>query len=323
MSPSAQKPVERGSFHRLVEAIRGEIGSGRLGAGQHLPSVRRLSREHNLACDTVHRAMKALVADGLVAAEPRRGYRVLARGNDPDRGCPVALVLEAPERGGILAEQKLLTVFQNAAGRRGRPVLAIAAGGQPWREVLEQLRVARAWGVILDTCNQEALALVREQGLPAVVVDSWAPEVAVDCVIQDGYRGSALAAAHLVGRGHRRVGWVGPALSACVPLELERFSGAAGALASAGIELTPDLRAGTPAKDYAGYVEGLRRMLSRPDRPTAILAMWQTAAQATAAVPRSSDSRSAATSTSWAGSPSRASTPCTARTSGPGRSRRR
>jgi DNA-binding LacI/PurR family transcriptional regulator len=115
-------------------------------------------------------------------------------------------------------------------------------------------------------------------------VDSWAPDVALDCVIQDGYRGSMLAAEYLAGRGHRRIGWVGPALSACAPLELERFSGAAGALASAGIELTPDLRVGTPAKDYAGYVEGLMRMLSRPDRPTAVLAMWQTAAQAVAAV---------------------------------------
>ena len=61
----------------LLNVLRERILSGRAVAGEFLPTVRKLSEKHGVAPGTAWRALKALESEGLVAAQPRRGYRVL------------------------------------------------------------------------------------------------------------------------------------------------------------------------------------------------------------------------------------------------------
>ena len=89
------KTARRGSTGaRLREDLCALIESGRFAGGEFLPTVRELSARYGVARKTVNRALKVLECDGLVAAEPRQGYRVLARAGDPDQGCPIALVTQ-------------------------------------------------------------------------------------------------------------------------------------------------------------------------------------------------------------------------------------
>lgn len=56
--------------------LRDQIASGRLGAGERLPSVRQAATDLGVAAGTVAKAYKLLEADGLVVARGRDGTRV-------------------------------------------------------------------------------------------------------------------------------------------------------------------------------------------------------------------------------------------------------
>lgn len=282
MSNTAQGQLERNSYSDLADHLRGEIVAGRMAAGQRLPSVRELSRKRGLACETVHRALKSLASEGLIAAEPRRGYRVLARGNDPDRGCPVALVLRSAREEWNELDAGLAAEFQRLSLAMERPLLAVGAGGRAPEAVMEQLMAARAWGAVLSSIDEGLIALVRRAGLPAVVAENWSPDSALDSVCQDDFRGSMAAAIHLAERGHEDVVWFGSAPERRNMHTAGRFAGAVAGLSVMGRRLKPELTVETSALDIGELTETACRLLSGPDRPKAVLAMWQDKSQALA-----------------------------------------
>jgi DNA-binding LacI/PurR family transcriptional regulator len=240
--------------------------------GDLLPSVRKLSAEHGISCKTVHRALKMLAREGLVSSEPCRGYRVLARAIDPNRGHPIAYVLSAQMAGEKWTgfNRLLLTSLQDAAGRRGWSMLGAGAKGIAYEEVIEQCRASRAWGVIIDAHSPSIVEMARKAGLTCVMVDAWHPDAEADAVIQDGFNGGLLAARHLVEKGHRRIAWYGP-VGASVH-SMTRFGGASSGLMKAGVPLTQEAIVETPEGDYP---EMARKMLSAKNRPTAVLALWR------------------------------------------------
>ena len=77
-------------YQELAAALKADISGARVAAGGYLPGERQLAEAHAVAPMTARRALKKLEAEGLIAAEARRGWRVLARANDPDRGAPIA-----------------------------------------------------------------------------------------------------------------------------------------------------------------------------------------------------------------------------------------
>jgi len=254
----------------LSNSLRRKITSGELPVGEYLPTVRELSEEHGISRETVRRAVKSLEQRGLIAAEARHGYRVLAQGNDPERGLPVAFAVSVPPPPGQWSEfnQMLFAALHCAAAERGWPVLAVNAG-RGGGELAAQLSECRASGIVLDTTRPDLLETVEELGLPAVMIDSWNPEMKLDAVVQDGFQGALLAARYLAGRGHSRIGWLGPIAESSQ--SQERFGGALAGLCAAGVEIVPELLRDTPRAQVG---EAARRMLSRPDRPTAMLALW-------------------------------------------------
>jgi LacI family transcriptional regulator len=228
-----------------------------------------------LACTTVHRALKALAAEGLVAAESRQGYRVRPGANDPLRGCPIAYVFSAaedPQPWGAY-HQTLLSAFQQAAGSRGWTLLAANATVDGRKELLEKLRTARTCGAVLDMHDRELIDFFLGTGLPAVLVNSWREDVQIDVVIQDGQQGGLQAADYLAGRGHKRIAWFGR--TDYTGHSLDRLSGAMIGLMRAGLALPPEL---VVSEDHGMA----RELLSRPDRPTAVIALWQGSARALA-----------------------------------------
>jgi DNA-binding LacI/PurR family transcriptional regulator len=89
--------------------------------------------------------------------------------------------------------------------------------------------------------------------------------------MQDGFRGGMVAASWLVSRGRRRIAFLGPPVAGARPQIVERYSGALGALARAGLELPETVRLAGDAEAEARAAE----LLSRPDRPTGVLALWR------------------------------------------------
>jgi len=249
------------------------IRSGRVAAGDLLPSVRSLSEKHGMAPKTVNRALKALAVEGLVVAEPRQGYRVLSRALDPDLGHPVAYVLHNVgdlNRSLDDFHQGIWNALHRAAAINSWSLLGIGLEEHAVGEAIGKIQKASAWGVLLDTVNEELLEMVRRNGMPAVMVDAWREDAGLDAVLQDNYQGGYLAAKHLIDQGHKQIAWIGPV--GATSHSRERFGGAAAALAAAGLRFSDDLCIDVAEENVrpAG-----RKLLSRKNRPTAILSLWR------------------------------------------------
>ena len=81
-------------YQQLYQALRREIQTGGISAGQKLPSKRKLAEQLNVSVNTVDSAYTQLEAEGFVQSSPRRGFFVLETGWLPQAA---ALVVPAPQ----------------------------------------------------------------------------------------------------------------------------------------------------------------------------------------------------------------------------------
>lgn len=109
----------------------------------------------------------------------------------------------------------------------------------------------------------------RRLGVHVVFVDRAATGIAADAVVLDNEGGAYRATQHLLGLGHRRIGFVGDFET--VPTAQERLAGYRRALDDAGVPFDAALvRFGSPRSELAEVAA--RHLLSGDDPPTAIFA---------------------------------------------------
>ncbi|MDC0678369.1 aminotransferase-like domain-containing protein [Sorangium atrum] len=194
-SPKPRSAVSRdGRRTRWVpvaQALRRALASGSRVAGELLPSTRELASTYGVHRQTVMVALDALCAEGLLCAEPRRGYRVAPPEPGPpaprheersatryqfrvvrDPGPPPAALGQvryplhaATPDPALLPLRELRASYAHVLARRGTSALHAAdVDGNPAlvRELLAYLRRARAvqFERLLVTCgSQEGIAL--------------------------------------------------------------------------------------------------------------------------------------------------------------------
>lgn len=107
---------QRGELPRyeyLYRQLRRDIESGALGAGERLPSKRQFAEHLGTSLVTVETAYRQLVAEGYVAAYPRRGYYVRRL----ERAMPQALAVPPEEEGPAQVATPLLADFSRTFAR--------------------------------------------------------------------------------------------------------------------------------------------------------------------------------------------------------------
>lgn len=113
-----------------------------------------------------------------------------------------------------------------------------------------------------------------QQGVPVVTIGRPMPKAKVDVIDANHYQGAFDLVTHLIGLGHRRIGFIGIAPKDAHTLR--RYKGYAAALRKARLELHEEYTVG-PAKGPAfstqqdGY-EGMMRLARLKRRPTAVFA---------------------------------------------------
>jgi DNA-binding LacI/PurR family transcriptional regulator len=262
----------RKSSAEVFRLLHEEVISGSYSPGQFLPTERQLAAQHSVAQNTVRRALKALEAEKLIAAEPRQGYRVLARANDPHRGCPLAFLNwhTGPVGQWGSFDDHLMAELKTAADARGWSLLAMGIGSLSAEEVIERVTAARAFAAALCTRDEKTVEVIRRAGLPALMLDQWFEGADTDSVMQDGHQGGLLAARHLVGLGCRRIAWFGSMDRNAH--SLARFGGASAGLMGEDLSLPPEMIHRIPD---GGELEAARRMLAGKRRPDGVIALWQ------------------------------------------------
>ncbi len=113
------------------------------------------------------------------------------------------------------------------------------------------------------------LALV-EQRLPLVLVDTYVPGMALPAVTPDYREGARQGTAHLLGLGHRRIGFLGAAVA--YPFGWDTHEGYAAALAAAGVAYDARLVRRCEI-GIEPAIAATRELLALPEPPTAVFAV--------------------------------------------------
>ena len=159
----------------------------------------------------------------------------------------------------VLEESAAMLVVCNSgedAGREGRHL-----------DALEEQRVQGILFTPVGNDHADRLERLARRGIPTVLVDRGAGQASRCSVAVDDVTGGRLAVAHLLSRGHRRIGFVGGPFG--IGQVADRYAGAQAAVAGTGADLRTVETTGltvAAGRAAAGRLAGL------PDaeRPTAL-----------------------------------------------------
>jgi DNA-binding LacI/PurR family transcriptional regulator len=255
----------------LVQVLGSEIGKGVYAVGQLVPSSRELSTRYGVCPETARKGLKALEEEGLLVAEPRRGFRVAPRHTGKRETRPVAFATDylADLSNAEATSWAINNAIQRAAAVRGWSALGAHSAGGDRDGVLEQLISSGAWGVVVDSLDPEYYRTVCRAKLPVVMVNSVPQGIQVDTVVQDNYSGGCQAAMHLIASGAERIGWFGSLRG--FGHTRERYAGALAGLAGEGRELAVEASMSRELPEEELRLAA-REFLEGRDRPDGVLA---------------------------------------------------
>ncbi len=160
---------------------------------------------------------------------------------------------------------------EDAAVERGIAVFASSLDDDPRREetAVRAFLQRRVDGLVLTTARPrpDYVTTLGDRGIPAVFVDRRPIDVELDSVTSDNREGAAEATAHLIAHGHRRIALL--ADRSDLQTAHERREGFLEAIGQAGIPTSETITV-MDLHDAASSEEATARLLTGPDRPTAV-----------------------------------------------------
>jgi LacI family transcriptional regulator len=160
---------------------------------------------------------------------------------------------------------------EQIARDRGVAVFVTSLGteGDYEQAGVEALLGRQIAGLIATPVAADQSYLKRWQSRTAMVfIDRVPSKIIADSVVEDDHGGAYAATLHLIGHGHRRIGFIGDLPS--IATTMGRLDGYRTALAEAGIKQDPRLVAlGAMSSDEAAVAT--KDLVHRPKAPTALL----------------------------------------------------
>lgn len=137
------------------------------------------------------------------------------------------------------------------------------------KEALKSLALKYVDGIILDPIGSKnpEIHKLMNQGIPIIFAEGYLKGINAKCILADIKNGTYEAIKHLIGNGHRQIGFV--ANDSNTNSSKEAFEGYLKALTEAGIQFKPDLVKTEGSSLNGGYKSITTLMLFDP-RPSAV-----------------------------------------------------
>lgn len=117
--------------------------------------------------------------------------------------------------------------------------------------------------------DRKTLLEIINQGLPIAFIERYFSDAKINCVICDNKQGATTAVEYLLELGHRRIGCITGNLHR--QTGIDRLDGYKNALQKYSIPVEEELIALGNYQHASGY-EGMKQLLTLPDKPTAVFA---------------------------------------------------
>lgn len=262
MSAPAQPPA--------ISAAPASIAAVARHAGVSVATVSRvLNRQEGVRPATCAKVMAAV--DAL-------GYRMNHLARNLRTSESRLLLTMVPDVGNPFYAQ-IVRGIDAVAREHGYFVLLCDTGADAGRErsYFDLLRTHRADGAICLDPDTIQHALAQESlDLPWVACCEYDPAVPVPYVGIDNRQAATDAVAHLLARGHRRIGLINS--DERYLYARQRQQGYLDALAAAGLAARPEWQRTVQGLDYSAGTAAALAMMAQPDAPSAIFAVSDTLA---------------------------------------------
>jgi len=206
-------------YGRIVDAICDAVTSGRVAAGDKLPTETALAASMGVNRLTVSRAYDDLRAKGIVTQHRRGGTRVapdavrLARPSAGRRVDNIAVVLGAPSISACRQADRFIStaVFEGIREVLGDRQTSLRCLTELTSDVVPTLTPDDAVLLLCESAriHIEALAALLSADVRLVSIWGGQPPLAVPSVHYDRRQSATLACEHLIQRGYRRIGFLG------------------------------------------------------------------------------------------------------------------
>jgi len=261
------QPVGGDLTRGLITTVRAEVMSGKWPLHARLPTDDALARAHGVGRNTVRRALRALVAEGLLERRHGSGTFVVGAPALVDEPTPVIGMLVPTTRRYF---PDLIAGVESVIRRSGGHLLLRSTEQDQSRELhlLDALLAQRPSALVVaptlfGVVDPEAyLRRLNQLRLPLVVVER-VPDGRdgrqLSYVATDTWEGARLAVEHLSGLGRRRVGLLSPRNTATSEQVLAGFRAA---VVEHGLNSDRAIvrRAGWSERDLADYAARVREL---------------------------------------------------------------
>ena len=241
------------------------------------PSIKDIARLARVSHPTVSRALQnSPLVNAETAAKIRKiaedaGYRAsaVARGLVTRRTRTIGLVVTTVDDP---FASEVACGIEEIANDHGYAVFLANSHADPERErkVVQEFAERRVDGIVVTSSRVGALymPLLKELGVPIVLVNDQASGEFVHSVMITNQEGTRAATEHLIELGHRRIAYLGD--RGGYQSDAERLAGYKEALAGAGIGFAPELAVeGDSRPEAAGRAMDALLQLKHP--PTAVV----------------------------------------------------
>jgi DNA-binding LacI/PurR family transcriptional regulator len=239
-------------------------------------SLKEIARLADVSHPTVSRALKNshLISESTgdrirrIAAEhgyqPNRNARSLVTQRSNFIGCVVTDIADP-----FISE--VISGVEQVAAQHDYSIILTTSGGDPDREIRAvRSLVERAIDgvlVIAAMTGGAPSSYFSEREIPIVLINNHHPATFVHSVGVDNFEAAQQITRHLLGLGHRQIGYIGNKFGG--QSDKDRYRGYRAALKKARVRYAPELVIHSESSLEGGY-RGMKQMLGSPAKPTAV-----------------------------------------------------
>ena len=271
----ARSPGGRLNHRRLADLLQHKITSEALTPGDSFYSVREIAARYGVSLGMAHQGLKLLAERKFVETRARSGT-VVGTAIQSSSPSPLGIIHLLIGRLGTSDELMMRMTVCNGI-LKSLPDASVQLSLLPEDDpvaFLDRLlgnREAKpnCIGVILSCCPREVKQYFIDSGLPAVVQGHLDEDIELPFVDRDQRSMGYLAAAHLLERGHRRIGCL--MYSQWRPGDGMLVSGVQRAMGEAQLGADALVISSVPGGNEELIRQAAKTMLDGPDRVTAVI----------------------------------------------------
>lgn len=272
MSSTSKTPAALAPSHQVADQLRQYIRSGDYHIGQQLENEHTLAKNFGVNRTTIRKALKILQEERIISRQQGHGTFVTNPTYAQTLGAKVSLL------GAMVWDKEyyfgtiLNSVFSRAAAR-GYVLTTVLSTPESEFQSIDTFIKSGVKGLILTPKNTsiDTYKKLQKENIPVVLLDSLLPAVNEDFVSVNDRQGTYIAAEHLIGLGHTKLGYVGNHDTNDIPCQPDRLEGFRNACIHHHLEIRPEWHIEGDSNNADDYMPKLRRVIGQSNRPTAFV----------------------------------------------------